>query len=100
MSVELLIDIVLVTGVIILAGLSLSVRQLFTAIVLYISLGLLVTIIWVRLNAWDVAIAEAAIGAGLTGALFLVAWRRLSDKSESGKQEPSASEIKGSKDVS
>ncbi len=80
MSAEIIIDIILSLSVLLLACLTLSARQVFTAIVLYVSLGLLVTIIWVRLNAWDVAIAEAAIGAGLTGALLLVAWRRLSNE--------------------
>jgi len=32
---------------------------------------------WVRLSAPDVALAEAAIGAGLTGALLLAALRRI-----------------------
>ncbi len=82
MWAEIVIDVVLAGGVITLAALSLVVRQVFTAIVLYISLGLMVTIIWTRLNAWDVAIAEAAIGAGLTGALLLVAWRRLHEKED------------------
>ena len=77
MHIEWVVDSVLVAGVLVLAGLSLAARQMFTAVVLYVSLGLLVTLCWVRLNAWDVAIAEAAIGAGLTGALLLVAWQRL-----------------------
>lgn len=78
MAPELILDLILAAGVIMLGILALSVQQLFTAIILYISLGLMATIIWARLDAWDVAIAEAAIGAGLTGALFLVAWRCLS----------------------
>ncbi len=77
MSAELIIDPALALSIIVLALATLLVRQVFTAIVLYVSLGLLVTLAWARLNAWDVAIAEAAIGAGLTGALLLVAWRRL-----------------------
>ena len=44
------------------------------------SLGLAVTIAWIRLNAIDVAIAEVTIGAGLTGALLLGAWKRLEMK--------------------
>lgn len=51
--------------------------NLFRAVVLFISLGLLMSLTWVRLHAPDVALAEAAIGAGLTGALFLSALRRL-----------------------
>jgi uncharacterized MnhB-related membrane protein len=33
--------------------------------------GLLMALTWVRLDAPDIALAEAAIGAGLTGALLL-----------------------------
>ncbi len=77
MIIESMMDTLLAGGVILLACLSLSARQVFTSIVLYVCLGLLATLIWVRLNAWDVAIAEAAIGAGLTGALLLAAWRQL-----------------------
>lgn len=44
---------------------------------LFITFGLLMAISWVRLNAIDVAIAEVAIGAGLTGALLLAALGRL-----------------------
>lgn len=76
-TIELWMDALLAVSTVLLAGLTLAARNVFTAIVLYVCLGLLVTIIWVRLNAWDVAIAEAAIGAGLTGALLLMAWRRL-----------------------
>ena len=80
MNIEITIDFFLAIGVILFGFLSLSVRQVFTAILLYVVLGLLATIVWVRLNAWDVAIAEAAIGAGLTGALLLVAWSQLRDQ--------------------
>jgi len=37
---------------------------------------------WVRLDAPDVALAEAAIGAGLTGALLLAALARLDSKNK------------------
>jgi energy-converting hydrogenase B subunit D len=46
-------------------------RGLFVSVVLYIVYGLLLALAWVRLDAPDVALAEAAIGAGLTGALLL-----------------------------
>lgn len=59
-----------------LAWRALSNPELFKAIVLFISFGLLMALAWVRLDAPDVALAEAAIGAGLTGALLLAAWAR------------------------
>jgi multisubunit Na+/H+ antiporter MnhB subunit len=46
-------------------------RDLFKAVVLFMVFGLLLALAWVRLAAPDVALAEAAIGAGLTGALLL-----------------------------
>lgn len=45
--------------------------DLFRAVVLFIVFGLLMALAWARLNAPDVALAEAAIGAGLSGALLL-----------------------------
>lgn len=87
MHTELLIDFVLVTGTLALALMCVAAKDLFKAIVLFVSLGLFVTIVWARLQAWDVAIAEAAIGAGLTGALLLATWRSLQDttnKAEAG----------------
>lgn len=77
MGIEALIDIILCLSMLSLAILSLKAERIFTSISLYVSLGLLATLAWARLGAWDVAIAEAAIGAGITGALLLAAWRRL-----------------------
>lgn len=44
-------------------------------VVLFITFGLLLAIVWARLRAPDLALAEAAIGAGLSGALLLSALR-------------------------
>jgi uncharacterized MnhB-related membrane protein len=51
--------------------------DLFRSIMLFFVFGLLLSVAWVRLNAVDLALAEVAIGAGLTGALFLAALARL-----------------------
>lgn len=96
MSGELLIDLLLVLAITTLAVLCLSVRQVFQAIILFISLGLLVTVSWVRLDAWDIAIAEAAIGAGLTGALLLSAWKKMQRGASS---QPASNKYKGRPDV-
>jgi uncharacterized MnhB-related membrane protein len=66
-----------------LAWRALACEDLFKGIVLFISFGLLMALVWVRLNAPDIALAEAAIGAGLTGALLLVALAKLDDEVES-----------------
>ena len=58
-------------------------RDLFRAIVFFIAFGLLLTLIWVRLDAVDIALAEAAIGAGLTGVLFLTTLSHLESITDS-----------------
>lgn len=52
-------------------------RGLFRAVIFFIVYGVLVALAWARLGAVDVALAEAAIGAGLTGVLLLAAHGRL-----------------------
>jgi energy-converting hydrogenase B subunit D len=70
-------DGVLALVLLVLAWQLLRSPNLFKAIVLFISFGLMLSLAWVRLKAVDIALAEAAIGAGLTGALFLTALDRL-----------------------
>lgn len=72
-----LFDIIIALMTIILACLCLFSRQAINSITYFIALGLIVALIWTRLGAYDVAIAEAAIGSGVTGALLLFSWRKL-----------------------
>jgi multisubunit Na+/H+ antiporter MnhB subunit len=69
-------DGLLTVGILVLAGAAVASRDAYRAVVLFIALGALTALAWARLAAPDVALAEAAIGAGLTGALLLGAVRR------------------------
>ncbi|MGF1548168.1 MAG: Na(+)/H(+) antiporter subunit B [Thiotrichales bacterium] len=64
-------DGLLALALIVTAWRSLAASDLFRAAVLFIVFGLLMALAWARLDAPDIALAEAAIGAGLTGALLL-----------------------------
>ncbi|MDO8895828.1 MAG: DUF4040 domain-containing protein [Nitrosomonas sp.] len=68
---SLILDLLLVIALLWSALRSLMTRDLFRAVVLFIVFGLLMALVWARLHAPDIALAEAAIGAGLTGALLL-----------------------------
>jgi uncharacterized MnhB-related membrane protein len=70
-------DWILVLVMTVLAWRSLNDRDLFRAVIKFIALGLLLAVAWVRLRAPDVALAEAAVGSGLTGALLLAALVRM-----------------------
>jgi multisubunit Na+/H+ antiporter MnhB subunit len=71
------LDAVIALSLLALAWRVQRVPELFTAVALYIVFGLVMALVWVRLAAPDIALAEAAVGAGLTGALLLDAVRSL-----------------------
>lgn len=71
--VEWIFDGLLGVLVVVLALTLLYARVLTVSVVLFIAFGLLLAVVWARLGAPDLALAEAAIGAGLTGALLLAA---------------------------
>jgi energy-converting hydrogenase B subunit D len=75
-----LFDLALALLLVWIAWRALRARDLFRAVVLFIAFGLTMTLAWVRLQAPDLALAEAAIGAGLTGALFLDALGHLGER--------------------
>ncbi len=77
MSLVTTFDVLLILSILMLGWMSIFSISLFRCIVFFVCLGLLATIAWGQLGAFDVAIAEAAIGAGLTGALLLAAWNRI-----------------------
>lgn len=71
-----------------LAWSALASPNLFRAIVLFVAFSLFMALAWVRLAAPDVALAEAAIGAGLTGALLMTAMARLRSPKHERPAEP------------
>lgn len=77
MTLELLPDIVLSLFLLLMAWGALYAPTRHDAMTLFIAFGLVVALVWARLGAADLALAEAAIGAGLTGVLMLQAARQL-----------------------
>jgi len=76
MAAELVFDLTLILLLLGLAGAALHTRRLYTSIVLFIVFGLMLALTWARLGAVDLALAEAAIGAGLIGVMLLAALAR------------------------
>jgi multisubunit Na+/H+ antiporter MnhB subunit len=68
-------DSMLVLLLLALAWTTCSTQDVMRAVTLFIAMGLLLAVIWARLKAPDLALAEAVIGAGISGALLLSAIR-------------------------
>jgi len=71
-----IIDLLLGILMVLLAAASLLLPQLFRSVMAFVGFGLVVAVAWTRLGAVDIALAEAMIGSGITGALFMAALSR------------------------
>lgn len=79
MTLSLALELSLAVLIVAAAAWCVFAKRSFAASVAFVSLGLLLTIVWVQLGAPDVALTEAALGSGLTGVLLLGASARLRD---------------------
>lgn len=60
-------------------------KKLLTASVIYMSFSLIMSVVWVLLQAPDLAITEAAVGAGITSILLFVTLDKIKKIEEIGK---------------
>ncbi len=67
----LLVDGLLIIMLLVLAWITCASADIKRGITLFTAFGLLLALIWARLRAPDLALAEAVIGAGISGALLL-----------------------------
>lgn len=81
----LLLDITLTVLLLLMGWGALHSRTIGASIAMFVAFGLVLALTWARLGAPDLALAEAAIGAGLTGVLLLQA--------VSGRQPPPAPNV-------
>lgn len=52
-------------------------RNLLNSIIIYMSYSLIMSIIWILLESPDLAITEAAVGAGITSVLFFITLKKI-----------------------
>lgn len=66
-------------------------KKLLNSILIFMSYSLIMSIIWIILESPDLAITEAAVGAGVTSILFFITLKKIhaidSQNSEEDKEE-------------
>ena len=72
----MIFQLILIFIIIILAVAAVIFKDLINAVVVSAAVSLITSILFYFLQAPDVAMAEAAIGAGLTTAIFIIAIRK------------------------
>lgn len=88
-------ELFLLIGLIVCATAVSFTKKLLTSIIIYMSYSSIMAIIWVILQSPDLAVTEAAVGAGVTSILFFVTLKKIraiqesrTEGEESGKEEP------------
>ena len=52
-------------------------KDLLVSVIIFMAYSLLMSILWILLQSPDLAITEAAVGAGVTGILFFITLKKL-----------------------
>ncbi len=77
-------DLLLLLILIVCAVTAVSMKDLLSATVILGAYSLIMAVVWMRLNAVDVAFTEASVGAGITAVLIIAALSRTNRMEEDG----------------
>ncbi|MDO4811415.1 MAG: DUF4040 domain-containing protein [Eubacteriales bacterium] len=85
---------ILLSGLVICAVATALVKKLKAAVIIYMAYSVIMSVIWILLESPDLAITEAAVGAGITGILFFLTLHRLNliDADEDHKRDTEGEE--------
>ena len=80
MSLETILRIILLILLIVCAiGVNLT-KTLLQAVIIFMAYSSIMCILWVLMESPDLAITEAAVGAGISGVLFLLTLRKIREE--------------------
>ena len=80
-------------GFLVICAISVSFsKKLLNSIMIFMSYSLVMSIIWICLESPDLAITEAAVGAGVTSVLFFVTLKKIHAIEEVRRQKDLESE--------
>lgn len=71
------LEYLLLIGVIVCAAAAPLFKRLLTMVIVYMAFSLLMAVLWSLLQSPDLAITEAAVGAGVTSILFFLTLKRI-----------------------
>lgn len=77
-------------GFLVVCAVSVSLsKNLLNSVLIFMSYSLIMSIIWILLESPDLAITEAAVGAGITSVLFFITLKKIQAmmKSDQEKEE-------------
>lgn len=94
---------IILMGLLIICAVSVSFsKNLLNSVLIYMSFSLVMSLLWICLESPDLAITEAAVGAGITSVLFFVTLKKIhainvAEKAEEQKASQSNTPENGGK---
>ena len=81
--------ILLLTGLLVCAIATACTRKPMQAVIIYMAYSVIMSVVWILLESPDLAITEAAVGAGVTSILFFLTLRQLNliDRDQKKKKD-------------
>ncbi|HHV15890.1 MAG TPA: DUF4040 domain-containing protein [Gelria sp.] len=79
---NILVDLILLFFLIVCAVAAVVQKELLNSVIILSIYSLIMAVVWVRLGAVDVAITEAAVGAGISTVLFIAVLTRVKRREE------------------
>lgn len=80
-------EVILLLGLVVCAVSVGLTKDLLTSIIIFMSYSLIMCVIWILLQSPDLAITEAAVGAGVTSILFFVTLKKIKAIQKEGRDE-------------
>lgn len=81
------LNIILLIFILVCAVAVSSAKSLLASVIILMSQGLAMSIIWILLESPDLAITEAAVGAGISSILMFVTLKKIHAIKEAGDRE-------------
>lgn len=93
---EILIEILKIILLVLLLVCAISVwfsKNLLVSIVVFMSYSLIMALVWMLLESPDLAITEAAVGAGVTSVIFFMTLKKIKKIDEGGEVDEEHQEL-------
>ena len=71
------LELILIGALVVCALAALNTKHLLASVVIFMAYGLVRAVIWALLQSPDLALTEAAVGAGVTGILLLLTLKKI-----------------------
>ena len=83
----IIIEYIILTAMIVCSIAASCTKNLLSSVIIFMTYSLMACIIWVCLRSPDLAVTEAAVGAGVSSTLFFVTLKNVNKLTEEGEDE-------------